>query len=563
MSGFSSINTALSALEAQQRSVDVAAQNVANANTPGYSREAVNLVNIAPPARPAQWSTYSGDGLGVKVDSVTRFRDQFLEIQAAIAHGSMASMNQAASTMNSIEQLFNEPSDTGIQSQLSAFWSGFDDVANNPGDTASRTQLLERADTLAASFNSVSQQLTQQKINTTNELGATVASINSTAQSIAQLNEAIKSNTIAGLPVNDLEDQRDLLANQLAESSGATLRAGDFNQVNVMLSGTALVDGSTSNTLALDTSGASAVLRWTNTNAAAAVTSGTAGGQLTAINATIPNYLAKLDTVATTLRDEVNQLHSGISGSLAVGNQDQSGAGNLQFDVALDNGAMTTVTIAGADWSGPGGAAALQTALQTAVDAAVGAGNATATVTGGNGSPISISLAGAGAHQLQVRATGATTGFATLLGNTPVGSDGVGGRNFFTGTDAGSLAVDPALEGNPAGVAAGTAAGGPLDGSNALALANMGTDPTGADSVYRQAIVQLGVDTQTAGNRSQIQQSATQSVDNARSQQSGVSIDEEMTNLVEFQHGYDAAARLLTTVDSMMDTLINHTGLGN
>jgi flagellar hook-associated protein 1 FlgK len=91
----------------------------------------------------------------------------------------------------------------------------------------------------------------------------------------------------------------------------------------------------------------------------------------------------------------------------------------------------------------------------------------------------------------------------------------------------------------------------------------MGTNPTGADSVYRQAIVQLGVDTQTANNRNQIQQSATQSVDNARSQQSGVSIDEEMTNLVEFQHGYAAAARLMTTVDSMMDTLINHTGLGN
>jgi flagellar hook-associated protein FlgK len=563
MSGFSSINTALTALEAQQRSVDVAAQNVANANTPGYSREAVNLVNIAPPAHPAEWSTYSGSGLGVKVDSVTRFRDQFLEIQAAIAHGSMASMSQAASTMNSIQQLFNEPSDSGIQSQLSAFWSGFDDVANNPGDTASRTQLLERADTLAASFNSISAQLTQQKTDTTNQLGATVAGSNATAQSIAKLNEAIKSNTIAGLPVNDLEDQRDLLANQLAESSGATLRAGDFNQVNVMLSGTALVDGSTSNTIALDTSGAGAVLRWTSTNAVAAVTSGTAGGQLTAINATIPNYLSKLDTVATTLRDEVNQLHSGISGSLAVGSQDQSGAGNLQFDVALDNGTMTTVTIAGADWSGPGGAAALQTALQSAVDSAVGAGNATATVTGGNGSPLSISLAPAGGHQLEVRATGATTGFATLLGNTPIGSDGVGGRQFFTGTDAGSLAVDPAVEGNPSAVAAGTAAGGPLDGSNALALANMGTNPTGADAVYRQAIVQLGVDTQTANNRNQIQQSATQSVDNARSQQSGVSIDEEMTNLVEFQHGYDAAARLLTTVDSMMDTLINHTGLGN
>ncbi|MDQ1450052.1 MAG: flagellar hook-associated protein 1, partial [Actinomycetota bacterium] len=186
MSDFSGLRLALSALEAQQRSVNVAAQNVANANTPGYTREAVNLVNVGAPATPARYAIFQGDGQGVKVASVTRFRDQFMEIQAAIEHGSMASMSQASSTMNAIQQLFNEPSDAGIQSQLSSFWAGFDDVANNPADGASRTQLLQRADTLAASFNSVSSQLTQLKNNTASELGATVADINSKAQSIAQ-----------------------------------------------------------------------------------------------------------------------------------------------------------------------------------------------------------------------------------------------------------------------------------------------------------------------------------------------------------------------------------------
>ncbi len=562
MSDFSGLRLALSALEAQQRSVNVAAQNVANANTPGYSREAVNLVNVGAPATPARYAVFQGDGQGVKVDSVTRFRDQFMEIQAAIEHGSMASMSEASSTMNAIQQLFNEPSDSGIQSQLSSLWAGFDDVANNPADGASRTQLLERADTLAASFNSVSQQLTQLKTNTISVLGGTVADINAKAEQIARLNHAIKSNSIAGLPVNDLQDQRDLLANQISEASGATLRAGDFNQVNVMLNGTALVQGDTSSALTVDTSGTGAVLRWSNDNSVARVTSGKAGGELTAINATIPSYLSKIDSVATTLRDSVNQVHGAIAGSLAVAAQDQSATATLKFDVALDNGSFATVSVAGADWSGAGGAAALQTALQTAVDAAVGAGNATATVSGGGGTPFTIGIAPVGAHQLQVRANGASTGFATLLGNTPVGSDGVGGRAFFSGTDAASLAVAPGLEGNPSAVAAGTAGGGALDASIALGLADMGSSQSGTDAIYRQAIVQLGVDTQTATNRNQIQASATQSLDNARSQQSGVSIDEEMTNLVEFQHGYDAAARLLTTINSMLDTLINHTGLG-
>lgn len=562
MSDFAGLRLALTALQAQQRSVDVAAQNVANANTPGYSRQTANLVNIGAPAVPAVWSKFVGDGQGVQVDSVTRFRDQFMEIQAALQHGSMASLDQASSTMNAIQQLFNEPSDSGIQKQLSDFWAGFDDVANNPADSAARTQLLERADTLSASFNSISRNLNQQKVDTTSELGATVASINSMAQSIATLNKAIKANTISGLPVNDLEDQRDLLANQLSEASGASLRAGPFNQVNVMLSGTALVQEDTASALTVDASGPGAVVRWANNNSQAAVTSGKAGGELDAINGTIPNYLAKLDNVATTLRDQVNQLHGTIAGSLAVANQDQTAAGNLQFDVSLDNGAFATVTLAGADWSGAGGAAALEGALQTAIDAALGAGNATATVSGGNGSALTIGIAPTATHDLQVRATGANTGFANLLGETAVGSDGIGGRQFFTGSDAATLSVSAALTNNPGAIAAGTAAGGPLDASNALNLAELATSATGADAVYRQAIVQLGVDTQTATSRNQIQQSATSSLDNARMQNSGVSIDEEMTNLVQFQHGYDAAARLMTTIDSMLDTLINHTGLG-
>ncbi len=238
-----------------------------------------------------------------------------------------------------------------------------------------------------------------------------------------------------------------------------------------MLNGTALVQGAASNTLNIDTSGANVVLRWANNNSAATVNSGQAGGELDAINTTIPNYIAKLDNVATTLRDQVNQLHGAIGGSLTTANQNQTAAGNLQFNVALDNGAFATVSVAGADWSGAGGAAALQTALQTAVDTAVGAGNATVTVSGGNGSPMSVGLAPTGTHQLQVAATGANTGFAALLGNTAVGSDGVGGRQFFTGTDAASFAVAAGVEGNPAGVAAGTAAGGTLDGSVALDLA--------------------------------------------------------------------------------------------
>jgi flagellar hook-associated protein 1 FlgK len=561
MSDFSGLRLALTALEAHKRGLEVAAQNVANANTEGYSRQRVDLVAIGAPAVPALFSRFEGDGGGVKVDDVTRFRDAFMEIRAALEHGAMANLDVGALTMTRIEQMFNEPSETGLAKQLSDLWSSFDDVANHPEDSAARTQLLERAGTVAATFNSTSAQLTQLRNDTIAELGATVADINSKATSIAQLNSSIKANTIAGLSVNDLKDQRDLLVNQLAELSGSTVRQGDFGQVNVYLTGTALVQEDHTTAVAVDASGVPVVIKWTNTGSQAAVTSGKAGGELNAINSTIPSYIANLDGVATTLRDEANALHGSISGSIATTAQDQTAAGTLSFDVAVDGGAFTTITINGADWSGAGGDVALQTALQAALNTALGAGRATATAVGGAGSALDVSIVGAGVHTLKVAATGADPGFSTLLGTTAVGADGVGGRQFFTGTDAASLAVSSDVDGNPDGVAAGLAANGPLDGSNALNLADLATALGGADSSYRQPIVQLGVDTQTAVNRDDIQQKATASLDNSRLAQSSVNIDEEMTAMVEFQHAYEAAARFMTAIDQMLDTLINHTGL--
>ena len=241
---------------------------------------------------------------------------------------------------------------------------------------------------------------------------------------------------------------------------------------------------------------------------------------------------------------------------MATADQNQTAAGNLHVQVALDGGAYATVSIAGADWSGAGGAAALQAAMQTAVDTAIGAGNATATVTGGNGSRSSISLAPAGSHQLLVQAASGNNGFATLLGTTAVGLDGVGGRQFFTGSDAASLAVSSDVAGNANAIAAGLAGNGPLDGSRALDLADLAAiaDRPGCD---------LSPDDRaTRGRHGRPRRTATRSSRRppersttharrlvGRQQRRG---DDEPR---QFQHAYEAAARFLTTIDSMLDTL--------
>jgi flagellar hook-associated protein 1 len=559
MSEFGGLSIALSSLQTQQRALEIAANNVANANTAGYTRQAADMTTLGS-ATPAIFSTSTGDGSGVTVSSVTRFRDAFMEIQAGLQHGTLASLDQTNATMDQLQNVFAEPSANGIAAQLSNLWASFDSVANNPGDPGTRSVLIQTANMLTSSLNTAASSLHQLSASETAQLGALVAQVNTTSQTLAGLNQQIQSGSVAGLNVNTLEDQRDQLAQTLAQLTGATIQQGQNNQVTVTLGGLNLVSGNQSQQLSLDTSGPSAVLRATQGGFALNVTSGQAGGMLHDINTVIPGYLTQLDGVATTLRDQVNNVVSAISGTIPAAATDQSAAGTLSFGLALDGGAPGTVSVTGANWSGAGGAAALQTALQTAVDTAIGAGNATATVTTNTDGSLSVAIAPTGSHALQVQASGANTGFATLLGTTPVGSDGIGGRAFFTGTNASNLAVSPLVANNPSAVAAGVVGNGPLDGSVALALADMATSNTGADATYNTLVVQLGVDAKDVQTRDNVQQQSVHSLDAARNSQAGVNTDEEMTNMVEYQKAYEAAAKFVTTLDSMLDTLINMVG---
>jgi len=559
MSEFGGLSIALSSLQTQQRALEIAANNVANANTAGYTRQAADMTTLGS-ATPAIFSTSTGDGSGVTVSSVTRFRDAFMEIQAGLQHGTLASLDQTNATMDQLQNVFAEPSANGIAAQLSNLWASFDSVANNPGDPGTRSVLIQTATMLTSSLNTAASSLHQLSASETTQLGALVSQVNTTSQTLAGLNQQIQSGSVAGLNVNSLEDQRDQLAQTLAQLTGATIQQGQNNQVTVTLGGLNLVAGNQSQALSLDTSGPSAVLRATQGGYALNVTSGQAGGMLHDINTVIPGYLTQLDGVATTLRDQVNSVVSPISGTIPAGSTDQSAAGTLSFGLALDGGAPSTVSVTGANWSGAGGAAALQTALQTAVDTAIGAGNATATVTTNTDGSLSVAIAPTGSHALQVQASGANTGFATLLGTTPVGSDGIGGRAFFTGTNASNLAVSPLVANNPSAVAAGVVGNGPLDGSVALQLADMATSNTGADATYNTLVVQLGVDAKDVQTRDNVQQQSVQSLDASRNSQAGVNTDEEMTNMVEYQKAYEAAAKFVTTLDSMLSTLINMVG---
>ena len=453
MSTFSGLNIGLSSLYAQRRGLELTGHNIANSNTEGYSRQRVSLEGDPGPLSPAIHSVYDGTGNGVTVSGVQRIRDVFLESRSLRERGTEAELRGGQVMLSRVEGILAEPGDSGIQSQLSDFWAGWDDVANRPTDLAARSQLVERAKTLASGLNTAVDRLDAQRGASQEQLTATVADINGTAAAVAGYNKAIMSASRAGLSTNDLSDQRDLLVQRLGSLAGVTVRAGEAGSVDVLLDGRALVTGRTAETLVAQQTagpvGASSV-RWSSDGAVAPV-GGDAGGLLQGINSVLPRYREGLLAIGKQLDTDVNAQH-------AAG-FDQAGA--------------------------PGG-------------------------------------------------------------------------DFFALDASGRLRVAVT---DPGKVAASSTPGGDAGGGNALKIAGFDGAADGPDASYRKLVVQLGVDAQAANRRVDIQANILAQLDAAREADSGVNIDEEMTSMLAFQRAYEGAARFVSAVDQMLDTLINRTGL--
>ena len=178
MSTFSGLNIGLSSLLAQRRGLELTGHNVANSNTEGYSRQRVRLAADGGPITPAVHSRYTGPGNGVTVADTQRLRDAFLESRAVLERGNDGSLRSQQTALARVEAVIGEPSDSGVQSQLSDFWSSWDDVANNPTDLAARSQLLQRASTLATGLGGAIGRLEAQWSGSQEQLDGTVAEVN-------------------------------------------------------------------------------------------------------------------------------------------------------------------------------------------------------------------------------------------------------------------------------------------------------------------------------------------------------------------------------------------------
>jgi flagellar hook-associated protein 1 FlgK len=466
MSSFSGLNIGLSSLYASRRALELTGQNISNVNTEGYSRQRVDLQSVGGPIKPALHAKYDGVGNGVMVAGVDRLRDMFLEARALTERGTAAGLAGDRVLLGRVEAVLSEPGDAGIQRQLADFWGGWDDVANKPDSLASRSQLIERAQTLAAGMNGAVDKLDAQYDASHQQLTATVLDINAVAVGVADFNRAIVSATQAGNSANDLLDKRDVLVQRLGELAGATVTHGEFGSVDVMLGDTALVKGATTAPLKVQGAGGTppgsqpVAVVWADPADAdatgpEAVVGGAAGSLARGLNDVLPRYRAQLTGIADTVLTQVNAVHNADA-----------------FDQA-----------------------------------------------GQPGKPFFSST---------------------------------GGRLVVAVTDPAQVA---------ASASAGTAGTGDRGGAKAAQLAELSTAKGGADELYRRTVVALGVEAQAAGRRVEIQDNILAQVDAARESESGVSLDEEMTNMLAFQKAYEGSARFVSAIDQMLDTLINRTGV--
>ncbi|TQS39670.1 flagellar hook-associated protein FlgK [Cryptosporangium phraense] len=457
-STFSGISTALSSLRAQRQGLDVSGQNIANVNTEGYSRQRTEMTSVEGVSNvPTIWAKQDPVGTGVNVGDVSRVRDELLEARVRTEHAHNSYLSGQNATYDSIQNVFKEPSDTGLQERMSTMWSSFQDLANNPGDDATRTAVLQQASAVSTSLNGASTTLGTIFSSARSAAKSQVDDINTTAAEVASLNKGLMQAKIGGLPANELADRRDALVLKLADLAGATATVRDNGAVDVSLFGSTLVSGTAARTMQVngantlsDQAANPVSMSFTDNGQPAIVTSGELGSSLETLNSVVPKYAKSLDDVATKMISTVNGIHT---------------AG---FDK--------------------------------------------------NGDP---------------------------------------GGPFFTGTDAGSIQV--AIT-DPSKVAASDNANGRLDGGNADALGDLATSGSGPDVSYRQLVADLGVTAKSATLKADTQSTITADLDSSHEATSGVSLDEEMSNLLTYQRAYEAAAKLMNTVDQTLNTLINSTG---
>lgn len=307
---------ARSALTTHQIALQTISQNIANAETPGYSRqEAVLEANM--PIR----MSYGNVGTGVSVTTIVRKRDLLLDDTYRASNAELGNADIRRDGLTSLESVFGEPSDAGMSNALDQFWNAWSDLATSPTSGGARSVVQQRGTQVANLFNSYDTQLSQQRAGTLERITTTVQQINQLAEQVAELNGRIITSESGAGSANDLRDQRDILVDRLAKLGGARAIPQSNGSVSVIMGNSTLVDSTTARPISVDIVTPNPLPAVPLTDIPVRIRMGNSvdplsplGGEMKAlvglINDDIPALRSKLDTMAASFVSEVNAAHS-------------------------------------------------------------------------------------------------------------------------------------------------------------------------------------------------------------------------------------------------------------
>jgi flagellar hook-associated protein 1 FlgK len=329
MSTFGALNTAFTGLSAARAALNTAGQNIANANTEGYTRQRVTTSAAGAPATVGlAAATRPAVGQGVNVDAIARLGNAFADSRVRTAAAQAGYSGARAEALSAIEANLQEPGADGISSQLHTFWANWGDVANQPDSEAVASVLLENASVLTGKIAAGYAALDSQWTTTRGTVDTMAAELNASASQVAALNGQIRSTQAAGGSANELIDQRAKLATSIAFLAGGTVRDNADGTLDVVVGGNAIVSGTSYRPVTvtgasrLDNAAGSPVqLQWADRpGQAVAMDSGRLAGTLTVLapasgvsggapGGAIAEAAKAYDDFAATLAAAVNTVH--------------------------------------------------------------------------------------------------------------------------------------------------------------------------------------------------------------------------------------------------------------
>jgi flagellar hook-associated protein 1 len=560
------LGIASNALDVFSTGIQVAGENIANANTPGYIEEQLQ-VTPAP--------SYSASplilGSGVEATGVTQQIDQYLQEEIFSANSNSSGSSALNTVYTNLQQQLQALGDNSLSSQMSNFAAALNNLANQPDSASLSATAVSAGTQLAGAITSLRSSIDEQRQQDNTNVTQLATQANTLITQIAQLNPQIEKMEASGQSesqAGSLVDEQYQDLNQLSQILPITYTQNSDGSVSVYSGSNYLVLGEQTQQLQTVNS-SSDDLGTVNVQFSVSgqqITANSSGsGSLIAAMQGRDNVLGgfeqNLDSLTSNLISSFNQIYAsgqGTQGFTSVTSQNtvsdptaalnQAGLaftpqnGNFQVEVTNEITGQTTTSTIDVDLNGAGN----DTTLDGLASEINGVANVSASV-----SPNGVlQINAASNYQIQ---------FANDSSNTLAA---LGINTFFTGNNSTNIGVNPDVTQNP-NLFASAQGGGPTDGSNALALSNFVTNPVSAlngqslNAYYNSIVTNVANQASAETAMSTSQSDYSQSLTAQQQQISGVSLDQQAIQILQYQQSYQAAAKLVTTVDQLFQSLLN------